>query len=335
MLIINIVLILCLFEIVSRIHLMNRYNINPFRVQYIVKEGIYNNLPHNDVLDPDDLNILILGGSVMYSEYGNVEQSLEIILTDSINRGVNIVNFSCPSHTSLDSYKKYNMLSHKEFDYILIYHGINDVFLNNCPKYVYRDNYTHCKWFRRIEIFDEHTEKGFYSTPLVIHLIYEEIMQRMHKHKLLPSDRPPEHWVENGRVIKNKQAFRDNITAIIKDSQQYGSEVILAEFAYYIPDNYNDELFKQKMADYGNHHSPVSIWGAPEYVEEGIKSNNKILRNLSLRYNLPYIYPNYFIPKSGEYFNDICHLTASGCQMLAFEFAEKIIANERTKEDVK
>jgi len=61
-------------------------------------------------------DILFLGGSVLDSEWGQVEQSLREQLAYAGQRNVRIFNLARPAHTSRDSWLKYAALSEARFD---------------------------------------------------------------------------------------------------------------------------------------------------------------------------------------------------------------------------
>lgn len=325
---INIVVLILCIEIISRVFLFMRFDTGVFSVRHLIREGFYRNITEIEPLKENELNILMLGGSVIHKDWGCVACKLKDFLEDSLKRPVRVVNLSYPAHTSRDSYEKYCLLRNKEFDYVIIYHGINDVYLNNIPSDLYRDDYTHAKWYKRMQIVNGHPEKGLYATPLVMHLIYEEILDRTHRVILLPNDGAPEHLIKYGKEVKNKESFMHYISNIIDTAISYNSSVILSEFAFYIPENYRETLFREKKLDYGDHNSSVRVWGYPPYVKNGIISNNQVIWKLALIYNLRMVNADNRIPKSGEYFNDICHLTEKGCEALALLFAQSIIDSE-------
>lgn len=330
---INILGIFVFIEVLSRIFIFAHFSTGPFDMKDIINRGFYNGVTHVSPLDTNNINILMLGGSVLHRDWGSVEDALQEELTIRLHDDVCIVNVSYPSHTSRDSYEKYKMLKDKRYDYVIIYHGINDVFLNNIPEALYQDDYSHAKWYRKIDVINKHAEKIFYATPLVAHLVYQEILERTGKAIMLPNDGAPEHLKEYGNNIKNSDSFRRYIESIITTALSNGSEVILSKFAYYIPDNYDESLFESKKLDYAVHKTSISIWGCADYVERGIESNNTVTMKLASQYGLHVADAGCTLPKCAECFNDICHLTQKGSAILAAVFADIIVEMETDKDN--
>ncbi|MDY6788238.1 MAG: hypothetical protein SVK54_08970 [candidate division WOR-3 bacterium] len=206
--------------------------------------------------------------------------------------------------------------------------------MNNCPLDIYSQDYSHSKWFVMLDIFKSHPERIITAIPLTIHLITENILQQTGRHQYLPVHIPPEHWVREGRIIKNKKTYRYYLKAIIDTALNHGIRVILPGFAFYLPDNYNKYSFENKLLDYNEHLCPVSIWGTPENVVNGIMSNNSITMSLAMEYNIPFISMNLCIPHNKEYYNDICHLTPKGISIMSQKLAEHIVSMEQTKNNL-
>ncbi len=332
-LLVNVLILFILLEIISRLFIAHIFHINIFQTGDIVSDGMYQGITkieHNDA----DLNILILGASVMHRDYGDVEYLLESMLEDSLHINVCIVNLSVPAHTMRDSYEKYSIMKKRDFDYVIVYHGINDVRMNNCPQDIYREDYSHSKWFKTMDICRAHNESSIITLPMMIHLTYEKFMQKIGKHQLLPINIPAQHWLVEGNEIKNEQSYKHYLSGIIDIAEHNKSKMILSSFAYYIPDDYTDKGFTEKKLDYNEHTNPISIWGLPDNVAKGIESNNHIVWNIASKNGLPFISINSRIPHNKEYFNDICHLTEAGCRVLALELANEIIDLEMSTKEM-
>ena len=92
-------------------------------------------------------DILLLGGSVLNRNWGNISHLFLEKVTYAKKQKIRVHNLSEPGHTSRDSYFKYRNLFDKKFDLVLIYHGINDLRLNNCPPHIYKADYSHYSWY--------------------------------------------------------------------------------------------------------------------------------------------------------------------------------------------
>lgn len=324
---VNLAVVIILLEIIFRIFLSSVLGTDFLSTFSILEKGFY----HLDNISSDkkaDISILILGGSVLYKDYGNTDASLQHMLEDSLQKSVNIDNLSYPAHVSRDSYEKYAILKNKQYDYIIIYHGINETRMNNCPLEVFQKDYSHSKWFAFLDIIKSHRERYITVIPLTVHLLIEQANQKSGKTPKIPIHQPAEHWLKEGGSIKNEKSIEYYYRKIIDLALQNYSKVLLFDFAYYIPDDYSEEAFINHELDYNEHINPISIWGYPENVEIGIDKHNAIVTKLAYIYKLQMGSPNTLIPKNKTYFNDICHLTDEGCLELAEIFAEKIILSE-------
>ena len=127
------------------------------------ESGIDHVSPHRE---PDEFKVLLLGGSVLYPKYGTIAAHLRSQLEAKLGRNVRVVNFSYPGRTTLDSRFKYEHFADKRFDLVVVYHGINDVFLNNCPPGTFQSDYSHA--YRRFggpRDLKRHPEVGFFALP--------------------------------------------------------------------------------------------------------------------------------------------------------------------------
>src|SRR5262245_19850020 len=96
-------------------------------------------------------DILLLGGSVLSPYFGDVDKRLGQALRTRLGRPVRVFNLCKPAHTSRDSLLKYRSLAHQRFDLDVVYNGINDTRMYNCPPEVFRADYTHCTWYRQLQ----------------------------------------------------------------------------------------------------------------------------------------------------------------------------------------
>ena len=112
---------------------------NELPINYSAEEMIYPALYQIKQNYTDEgVNILLLGGSVLYKN-ANILQEL------GYSHSFNFYNAAFIAHTTRDSLHKYQYLDREKlkFDYVIFYHGINDVRLNNIPKQFYKENYSH------------------------------------------------------------------------------------------------------------------------------------------------------------------------------------------------
>src|SRR5215471_18848261 len=96
------------------------------------------------------IDILLLGGSVLNPNFGNIARVLEERIAYETKKPVRIYNLAKSAHSSADSYYKYRHLMDKHFDLVIFYHGINEVRANNVPPSVFKPDYSHYSWYKQI-----------------------------------------------------------------------------------------------------------------------------------------------------------------------------------------
>ena len=308
-----------LFESGSRLYWTLRYPI-PFFSDHGIIYRFYPALRSIEELDisRDDsrFDILILGGSVVNHSVSRVERILFEELAYQTKRRIRITNLAYPAFTSLDSYYQYSYLSEQHFDIVLFYHGINETRANNCPVSIYRSDYSHYSWYRKINCFEKHKDIYRWITfPYTVYYTSIRVKERLFDSDFIPKHRPRETWTEHGSSIKTNVAFQANLEKILDIAEARGEPVILMSFTYYVPGNYTFERFIEKSLDYTIHSNPIELWGEPDNVVAGIEAHNTVLPSLAENYdNVFFIDQNNNMPKSGKYFTDICHFTVKGAQ---------------------
>lgn len=262
-----------------------------------------------------DLDVLILGGSVVNDRYGNVGTLLGERLTRTLRRPVKLYNLSRTGHTTLDSLFKYQHLEGREFDLVVVYHGINEARANNCPPEVFRDDYSHYSWYETIHRLSEHSEIGWLAFPFTFDYAWRTGKEEWGFSTFVPKGRPRPEWLEYGREVKTAGPFMENLAAILEIAAERGDPVLLSSFAYYLAPGYSEEAFRALRLDYSLHAFPVELWGKPPYVTAAIDAHNDAVARLAAAVpGVLYVDQNALIPKTGEYFNDVCHLTGKGCE---------------------
>ena len=256
--------------------------------------------------DDATLDVLLLGGSVLQQ----VAQKFESELSAMSASPVRVFSLATSSHTSRDSRNKSWRLRDKPFDWIVFYHGINDVRMNCCSTSEFRQDYSHCAWY---DAFSRRLQAGrlTLSSLAVDHLWSKAI-------ELGPPNPAQLDW---GDELKTPPAFRDNVAA----NQRPGQRVILATFACYIPENYSRDRLRNHELDYGHGQFELAaeLWGKPANVIAGINAHNQQVREVASEYpNTLLVELALEIPHSVENFSDPCHLTDRGCEL----FVSRLLA---------
>ena len=215
LIILLITILICLFvlEITSRLMVSNELDIPLF---FNTKEAIYPKL-HTEFENytENSTNILFLGGSVLDYSSGQIEEMVE----NNSSKSYKIYDVSRKAHTTLDSYYKYRYLVSKgyDFDYIVFYHGINEVRANNIPEEFFEKNYEHYSFYRLVnQVFrpDNLFLDVFLDTSLG-YRYYELYASKNFKDVTIPQHSPRKKWMNYGENIKTKRTFRKNLLRII------------------------------------------------------------------------------------------------------------------------
>jgi hypothetical protein len=271
----------------------------------------------------ETFDVLVLGGSTPSPACGTVGEELRDALQARLGRPVRLFNLATPARTSRDSRLKYHLLADRHFDLVVVYDGINDTRMNNCPREMFRDDYTHCSWYRQVQMFQEHPVSWF-ALPYTIRYLSVCLDEAMQSHHYIPRHDPPAEWTAFGGDIKTEATFRANLGAILSEAESKGERVLLMSFAYHIPADYSAERFKSHSLDYARHCSAVEIWGTKEHVAAGIDRHNAVIRELVGQHPaVLYVDQQSLMPKSGRYFDDCCHFTKAGC----VQFVENIMTH--------
>ena len=257
-------------------------------------------------------DILLLGGSVLYEEDGDVEQILLEKLTYATKQKIRIFNLSVRAHTSLDSYLKYQHLQGQFFDLVIFYHGVNDLRANNIPPDLYRDDYSHFSWYQRIYELDRHPELNFLTFPYTFVSLKLRLGEYFGSSTHAPINEPLENWLIYGKDLKTAPAFEKNLRGVLALAAQKGDPVLLMSFASYLPEDYTRERFDEGLLDYTLQEYAIELWGLPEVVPAGIEAHNAITERLAEEYGVSFVDQNLLMPKRGEYFNDLVHFTVAG-----------------------
>jgi hypothetical protein len=127
---------------------------------------------HVEAAPPDKADgvfeVLLLGGSVLHGDFGPIAADFESDLAARLGRPVRVFNLAHVARTTRDSLLKYRRLANRSFDLVVVYHGINDVRMNNCPRAMFRSDYSHSGWYAAIERFHSHRELPWLVLPFSV-----------------------------------------------------------------------------------------------------------------------------------------------------------------------
>lgn len=268
-------------------------------------------------------HVLLLGGSVLNNDYGDIEHVLRERLSRRLGRHVVVMNLAQPAHTSLDSAIKYSHLSDVSFDLVLFYHGINELRANNCSAELYRDDYGHFAWYRLIRAAERGRERRFLMLPYTLRFVTSKVMDRLSVSAGIPLHEPAEETLPFGCDVKTAGAFRANVERVARLAEEKGEALVLMTFASFVPDDYSREKFDADELAYTSHAFPIELWGSAECVGKGLAVHNEVIRSgTGERGEVLFVDQARAFPPDGVLFNDVCHFTHEGCE----RFVENLLA---------
>jgi hypothetical protein len=263
--------------------------------------------------NPDAYNVLFLGGSVLQ---GGVHSQIDVRLRETLARRtgqkVRIYNLASVGHSTLDSFYKYQRLSHQQFDLVIVYHGINEVRANNCPAEIFRDDYSHYAWYELINELHRRRPKSYFVTPYSLRFLTLHGKHHFQKHKYIPRHHPPPAWLDYGAELKTPGPFEANLRKIVELANAKREPVLLMTFAYHLVDGYTDEAFQNRQLDYSDPFAPVGLWGKPDNVRRAVDEHNRRIIKVAQESKCFFVDQRSLMPPEGEFFNDVCHLTHEG-----------------------
>lgn len=245
------------------------------------------------------IRILTLGGSAMFN-HRMTEQLTESLLKATSAR-LEIQGGALRSHSTRSSLIKYKEHFYRySFDYVLIYHAINDLLMNHVAYKNFKADYSHfSSWYKRNAVLNH---------SVMARYIYNRIFWKSPKR------------VENGSQFSSYQTFEQNIRELVRLIKRDDGVPILMTFAWHIPDNYTETKFYQGRLGYNNPTNydkcPVELWGSVDYVREGLMHLNSIIRNIAREEQVMLIDIEGMdtFRNNPQNFGDVCHLSENGTE---------------------
>jgi hypothetical protein len=259
-------------------------------------------------------DIVILGGSTISEALGTIGTDLGERLQEKLGRPVRVFNLAFAAHNTRDSLLKFRRLARQRFDLVVIYHGINDARMNNAPSDQFRDDYSHCAWYKHLNFLDEHPRLCKAALPFTFVYTYDRITEVTGLRWFAPRLNPRDELTGFGKDIRTKGPFGANLEEIVRKAKDRGTRVLLMTYAYHVPAGFSLDDPKGEHPDYASGQSSFGIWGKPTYVVKAIDEHNAVIRELAARHPEALLVDQYkLMPRSGQIFRDCCHLTEAGC----------------------
>jgi lysophospholipase L1-like esterase len=254
--------------------------------------------------------VLMLGASAFFNR--RMAERLKERLATASEQPIEVVGAALRSHTTMSSVLKYRVLGRYNFDDVLIYHGMNDLWANLVPPEQFDDDYRHlgCAYHRGILL----------DCSLLARSVYERFFCHVDPPQF---SRVPLH---NAAGFASERTFRRNLLTLVEEARSRGARPILITMAWSIPEEYTRERFEAGAVGY---HNPdkydawgVELWGYPDYVREGMARHNRIVRALSAEMNVSLIDAEAFMTHNPALFGDPCHLNEEGTARLVEHVAQ-------------
>lgn len=253
----------------------------------------------------DTLRVLVLGSSTMFNRH--MGERLKTVLQNTSSKKIELLGAGIRSHTTQADVVKLKLLSPYQWDIVLFYNGINDLWANHVlPEDFYSDYRQLDPWYRRNTVLDN-SLLARYS----YNFFYYKFKPRVQYQFVFPK----KPYI-NAADFASLQSFTSNVEQIVAISNNIGAKPVLMTFAFHLPDNYSRQAFLDKQLDYSNPDNydsrDVYNWGPPEYVRAGLTQQNAIIRKIAAEKNIALIDVDTQMSGQGRWFGDVCHFNDAG-----------------------
>lgn len=233
-------------------------------------------------------------------------------------------NVAAPALTIVDSWYLYqNFAGLESLENVFFLNGINDARSNNIEEKDFDDWYRHIQFYDEAYILFNHPEIRLTSIPTLFHLLLnraenKEYLPKENLQKL--NDEDKKRFLSYGGSIKTSATFKYLNDKMFALARQHEHRLIVGTFPYYHPKNYTLEAFIARKLSYAQSIFMTEMYGVPDNVVNAIEKHNAVIRSFkeeSSEYeNVKVLELDSMLPKDGLYFNDICHLSPLGCEVL-------------------
>ena len=277
----------------------------------INSQGFTGHVLHDTRPTKSTVRILTLGGSSMF----NRRMTMRLIesLSKATATPLEIQGGALRTHTTRSSLIKYEQHFYQyDFDYVLIYHGINDLQMNHVAMEDFKEDYSHdLHWYKRNAVLDH---------SLIARLVFYTAVWK----------RPNE--VRHGAEYSSSRSFERNLRELVRLVRRDRGTPVLMTFSWHIPDDYTMERFVRNELNYNNPTKydmwPVELWGSVDYVREGLTRHNAIIRKLANDENVLMIDQQELMGDNIYYFGDPCHFSEEGTALFIHNITEFFLSEE-------
>jgi lysophospholipase L1-like esterase len=319
-------LLLVLGEIAARAYWRSSFGVPFFRPQLILYAYYPALKPvewHAPRRASPYYNILLLGGSALHPDWGQVETELREQLAFKGHRNVRVFNVAYAAHTSRDSLLKYEALVDAEFDLVIFYHGINDARANNAPPQLFSADYSHYAWYETVNTARQYHRATHFALPYTLHLLALGAKATVYPDRYVSLHEPKPEWLQYGADVRSAKAFETNLRRIVDITRARRTRLMLMTFAVHVPKDYSREMFAAKTAGYGLHLTPIELWGRKENVMKAVFEHNQVIRAVAQSdRDILFLDQEKLMPPDLRLYNDPCHFSAAGSAKFVDHIAE-------------
>jgi hypothetical protein len=262
----------------------------------------------------DTVRVLVLGSSTMFNRH--MGERLKAALQQKTGKKIELLDTGIRSHTTRADVVKLQLLAPYQWDVVLFYNGINDLWANHVlPEDFHADYRQLDPWYQRNILLDN---------SLLARYIYNALYWQLRTiNKKLGQPFFPDYQFVfpkkpyiNAANFASLPAFSSNLEHIITVSKSLGAKPVLMTFAFHLPENYSRQAFLDKSLDYNNPDNydsrDVYNWGPPDFVREGLSRQNAILREIAKKQGVLLIDVDAQMSGQGRWFGDVCHFNDAG-----------------------
>ncbi|SEJ59813.1 hypothetical protein SAMN05216327_113191 [Dyadobacter sp. SG02] len=282
--------------------------------------------------EKDARNILILGGSVVNTDWSRMEKRLDTLFQKSYPgiKKFNFFNVAMPGHSSLDNLIKYKLLKDRKFDLVIYYEAINENRANNISDELFHPDYSHIKWYDEINLLAAHPEMNVTVAPYVVHLVIKTVRQKLAHRQYISNDEVDPALASYGAHIKTAESYYNNVSAIAGFANERKEPILLVKYASFFPKGVKltGEQADKKYFTPCFVVSPVTTWGKPDNVKKGIQVHNAMLEKVHKTHKSYMFDMSAVMPKDSVMFCDVCHLSEQGAQLFAKNLAGYVVSNK-------
>lgn len=245
------------------------------------------------------LRVLTLGGSALFNR--RFTERLRARLAAEAPGRVELLGAALRAHTSRSSLLKWRLLAERDFDVVIVYDGINDLYANHVEPSVYREDYAHLgAWYVRGRLLDH---------SVIARRLYNGLFHRPAPGRAMAAG------------FRSIESLRANLRELVGDVRAHGGTPVLSTTAWAIPADYDRARFLRGELGYANPErydpQPVELWGPAPWVREGLQRTNVAIHELAAETGAPLFDAEAVLGKDLRWFGDACHPSEAGVDRLA------------------